>query len=40
MAMGMSMVQPTLISVPLKLLLFVAVAGWSRLMHGMILSYN
>jgi type III secretion protein R len=40
MAMGMSMVQPTLISVPLKLLLFVAVAGWSRLMHGMILTYN
>lgn len=40
MAMGMSMVQPTLISVPLKLLLFVAVAGWSRLMHGLILTYG
>jgi type III secretion protein R len=25
---------------PLKLLLFVAVDGWSRLMHGLILSYG
>jgi len=40
MAMGMIMVSPTLISVPLKLLLFVAVAGWSRLLHGLILSYG
>jgi flagellar biosynthetic protein FliP len=40
MAMGMMMVSPTLISLPLKLLLFVAVDGWSRLMHGLILSYG
>jgi type III secretion protein R len=40
MAMGMIMVSPTLISVPLKLFLFVAVNGWSRLMHGLILSYS
>jgi type III secretion protein R len=39
MAMGMIMVSPTLISVPLKLFLFVGVDGWSRLMHGLILSY-
>jgi type III secretion protein R len=39
MAMGMIMVSPTLISVPLKLFLFVAVDGWSRLLHGLILSY-
>ena len=39
MAMGMIMVSPTLISVPLKIFLFVAVDGWSRLMHGLILSY-
>jgi type III secretion protein R len=39
MAMGMMMVSPTLISLPLKLFLFVAVDGWSRLMHGLILSY-
>jgi len=40
MAMGMMMVSPTLISLPLKLFLFVAVDGWSRLMHGLILSYE
>ena len=40
MAMGMIMVSPTLISVPLKVFLFVAVSGWSRLMHGLILSYG
>ncbi len=40
MAMGMMMVSPTLISLPLKLFLFVAVDGWSRLMHGLILSYG
>jgi type III secretion protein R len=39
MAMGMMMVSPTLISVPLKLFLLVGVDGWSRLMHGLILSY-
>lgn len=40
MAMGMMMVSPTLISIPLKIFLFVAVDGWSRLMHGLILSYR
>ncbi len=40
MGMGMIMVSPTLISVPLKLFLFVGVSGWSRLMHGLILSYS
>jgi type III secretion protein R len=40
MALGMIMVSPTLISVPLKLFLFVAVNGWSRLLHGLILSYG
>ncbi len=39
-SMGMIMVSPTLMSVPLKLLLFVAVSGWSRLLHGLILSYS
>ncbi|WP_439373203.1 type III secretion system export apparatus subunit SctR [Bradyrhizobium sp. DASA03120] len=39
MAMGMSMVSPTMISVPFKLFLFVTIDGWSRLMHGLILSY-
>jgi type III secretion protein R len=40
MAMGMMMVSPTVISLPLKLFMFVAVDGWSRLMHGLILSYG
>lgn len=40
MAMGMVMVSPPLISIPLKIFLFVAVDGWSRLMHGLILSYG
>ncbi len=39
MAMGMSQVTPTTIAVPFKLLLFVAVEGWSRLIRGLILSY-
>lgn len=39
MAMGMSMVSPTVISVPFKLLLFTAIDGWSRLMQGLVLSY-
>lgn len=39
MAMGMSMVSPTMISVPFKLFLFVTIDGWSRLMHGLVLSY-
>ena len=40
MAMGMIMVAPTLISIPLNLFLFVTVDGWSRLLHGLILSYG
>ncbi|GLR45959.1 EscR/YscR/HrcR family type III secretion system export apparatus protein [Mesorhizobium amorphae] len=39
MAMGMSMVSPTVISVPFKLFLFVTIDGWSRLTHGLVLSY-
>lgn len=38
-AMGMMMVSPTVISLPFKLLLFVAVDGWARLTHGVVLSY-
>lgn len=40
MAMGMMMVSPLAISVPFKLFLFVMVDGWSRLLHGLILSYS
>ncbi|WBU57186.1 type III secretion system export apparatus subunit SctR [Paracoccus sediminicola] len=38
-AMGMMMVSPTLISLPFKVLLFVAVDGWTRLTHGLVMSY-
>lgn len=39
MAMGMMMVSPLVISVPFKILLFVLVNGWTRLLHGLLLSY-
>jgi type III secretion protein R len=39
MSMGMMMLSPMVISLPFKLLLFVLVDGWSRLIHGLILSY-
>lgn len=38
-AMGMSMMSPPVVSTPLKLLLFVMVDGWSRLLEGLVLSY-
>lgn len=39
LAMGMMMVSPVTISLPLKLFLFVAVDGWTRLIQGVILTY-
>lgn len=39
LAMGMMMVSPVTISLPLKLFLFVAVDGWSRLIHALVLTY-
>lgn len=39
MAMGMQSVSPTTLSVPFKLFLFVTVAGWTRLFHGLVLGY-
>lgn len=39
MAMGMQMMSPVVISTPLKLLLFVLLDGWQRLIEGLILSY-
>ena len=40
MAMGMMMVSPMTISLPIKLLLFVLIEGWGRLTHSLILSYG
>jgi type III secretion protein R len=39
LAMGMMMVSPMTISLPFKLLLFVLLDGWGRLIHGLILTY-
>lgn len=39
-SMGMIMVAPIMISLPFKILLFVLIDGWSRLTHGLILSYQ
>jgi type III secretion protein R len=40
LAMGMSMISPTMISVPFKLLLFVVLDGWSQLIHSLVLTYK
>lgn len=40
MAMGMMMVSPATITLPLKLFLFVMVDGWTRLLHGLVLTYR
>lgn len=40
MALGMQMVQPNIIATPFKLLIFVFVDGWARLVEGMVLSYG
>lgn len=39
MALGMMMLSPTMISLPFKLLLFVFIDGWSKLVHGLVLTY-
>ena len=40
MALGMQMVQPNIIAVPFKLLTFVCVDGWARLVEGLVLTYG
>jgi type III secretion protein R len=39
MALGMQMMSPTTVSVPLKLFLFVIVDGWGKLLHSVLDSY-
>ncbi|MCX8956570.1 EscR/YscR/HrcR family type III secretion system export apparatus protein [Erwinia psidii] len=39
MALGMQMVAPMVVSLPLKLLLFTLIDGWSRLLEGLFYSY-
>ncbi|MEK8029338.1 type III secretion system export apparatus subunit SctR [Ideonella sp. DXS29W] len=40
LAMGLSQVTPTNVAIPFKLLLFVTLDGWSRLIHGLVLTYR
>lgn len=39
MALGMQLVQPNIIAVPFKLLLFVFIDGWGRLAEGLVFMY-
>lgn len=39
LAMGMSMLSPSVVSLPFKLLLFVLVDGWYLIVKGLVLSY-
>lgn len=40
MALGMQMVQPNIIAVPFKLLIFVFVNGWALMVQGLVLTYG
>ncbi len=40
LAMGMMMVSPMTISLPFKMMLFVLVDGWSKLVEGIVSTYN
>ena len=40
LAMGMMMVSPMTISLPFKLLLFVMINGWTRVIEGLLLTYR
>jgi len=39
LALGMQMVSPMTLSLPLKILLFVLISGWTRLLDGLFYSY-
>jgi len=40
LALGMMMLSPTIISLPFKILIFVAVDGWAMVVGGLIKSFN
>lgn len=40
LALGMFMLSPTIISLPFKLLIFIAVDGWSLVVNGLVGSFN
>lgn len=40
LAMGMMMLSPTMVSLPFKLLLFVLLSGWAKIIHGLVMTYQ
>lgn len=40
LALGLSQLNPTNLSIPFKLLMFVVMDGWSVLVHGLVLTYR
>lgn len=40
LALGLTQVSATQVSIPFKLLLFVVLDGWSTLLHGLVLGYR
>lgn len=40
LALGMMMISPTAISLPFKLLLFILIDGWTRLLGGLVMTYR
>jgi flagellar biosynthesis protein FliP len=40
LALGMMMLSPTIISLPFKILIFVAIDGWSLVVNGLVQSFN
>ncbi len=40
LALGMMMLSPTIISLPFKILIFIAVDGWSLIVTGLVKSFN
>jgi type III secretion protein R len=40
LALGLSQLNPTNVSIPFKLLMFVVLDGWSVLVHGLVLAYR
>jgi type III secretion protein R len=40
LALGLSQLNPTSVSIPFKLLMFVVMDGWAVLVHGLVLAYR
>lgn len=40
LALGMIMLSPTIVSLPFKLLIFVAIDGWTLIVKGLVQSFN